>query len=200
MLYPLVLPVQGKDSSNFPLAPPWGPSHGSQSSTNYTSVGPSHRLQFCMNCSSVDPFHRTQSFRNRLLHRGVPHRVTSSASKLPPAWSSLSMGPRVLPEACSNTGSPWGHRLLQASTCSGVGFSMGCRWIAAPLWTSMGCRDMACLTMVFSTSCRGISAPVLGAPLWGSALPYCLWLADEVRRSLSFLCPAKGFFLFSERS
>ena len=38
-------------------APPWGPSHGRQSS---------------MNCSSVGPFPGLQSFRHRLLQRGSP--------------------------------------------------------------------------------------------------------------------------------
>jgi len=61
------------------------------------------------------------------------------------------MGPQVLPGACSSAGSPRGHSLLQASTCSGMG-------------SSMGCRGTACLTMVFIMSCRGISAPVPGAP------------------------------------
>jgi len=33
--------------------------------------------------------------------------------------------------------------------------SMGYRWISAPPWTSMDCRGTTCLTMVFSTSCKG---------------------------------------------
>jgi len=52
--------------------------------------------------------------------------------------------------------------ILGSSTCSDVGSSTGCRWISAPLWTSMGCRRTACLTMVFSMGCKRISAP---APL-----------------------------------
>jgi len=51
----------------------------------------------------------------------VPHGVTSPASKPAPVWAPLSMGPQVLAGACSSVGSPWGHNLLQASTCSGVG-------------------------------------------------------------------------------
>jgi len=94
----------------------------------------------------------------------VPHGVMSPASKPAPVWAPVSMGPQVLPGACSNMGSPWGHSLLQASTCSGVGSSAGCRWISAPPWTSMGCRGAACLTMVVSTGCRRTFAPVLGAP------------------------------------
>jgi len=50
----------------------------------------------------------------------VPHRVTSPVSKPALAWAPLSMGPQVLPGACSSMGSPRGHSLLQASTCSGV--------------------------------------------------------------------------------
>ena len=42
--------------------------------------------------------------------------------------------------------------------------STGCRWIFAPPWTTMGCRGIACLTMVFITGCGGISALVPGAP------------------------------------
>ena len=33
--------------------------------------------------------------------------------------------------------------------------SMGCGWISAPPWTSMGSRGTACLTMIFIKSCRG---------------------------------------------
>jgi len=51
----------------------------------------------------------------------VPHGVTSSASNPALVWAPLSTGPQFLAGACSSTGSPWGHRLLQASTCSGVG-------------------------------------------------------------------------------
>jgi len=50
----------------------------------------------------------------------VPHEVTSPASKPAPAWAPLSTGPQVLAGACSSTGSPQGHSLLQASTCYGV--------------------------------------------------------------------------------
>jgi len=60
--------------------------------------------------------------------------------------SSLSIGPQVLPEACSSVGSPQGHSLFWASTCSGVVSSTDCRWISAPPWTSMGCRGTSALT------------------------------------------------------
>uniref|UniRef100_A0A663DWR7 Basal body orientation factor 1 n=1 Tax=Aquila chrysaetos chrysaetos TaxID=223781 RepID=A0A663DWR7_AQUCH len=59
-------------SSHSSLAPAWGPSHGKQSSMNFSNVSPSHRLQFFTNCSSMGPFHGVQSFRNRLLQRGSP--------------------------------------------------------------------------------------------------------------------------------
>ena len=74
------------------------------------------------------------------------------------------MGPQVLPGASSKVGFPRGYSLLRASTCSGLGSSMGSRWRSAPLWTFMGCWGTACLTMVFSMGCRGISAPAPGAP------------------------------------
>ena len=101
-------------------------------------------------------------FRNRLLQRGSP------------------TGSQVLPLNQLQRGffSPQGHRSCQerrlptvsqpplgASTCSRMESSMGWRWIAAPLLTSMGCWGTACLTMVVSTGFRGISAQAPGAPL-----------------------------------
>jgi len=121
---------------------------GRQSSTTFCNVSPSHGLQFFMNCSSVGP---------PWGHK--PCQQTCSTM-----GSSHSTGPQVLPGACSSTGSPQGHSLFWASSCSGVGSSVGCRWISAPPWTSMGCRGTTCLAMVFSTGCRGISAPAPGAP------------------------------------
>jgi len=51
-----------------------------------------------------------------------PHWVTSPASKPAPAWAPLSTGPQVhssCQEPAPARGSPQGHSLLQASTCSG---------------------------------------------------------------------------------
>ena len=42
--------------------------------------------------------------------------------------------------------------------------STGCRWISAPLLTSMGCRDTTHLIMAFIEDCRRISSLVPGAP------------------------------------
>ena len=52
---------------------------------------------------------------------GPPSGVTIPARKPAPAWAPLSMDPQFLAGACSGTISAWGHSLLQASTCSGVG-------------------------------------------------------------------------------
>jgi len=92
----------------------------------------------------------------------VPSGITSPASKPTAAWAPVSA---------------WVHRsfqepdqvqvlhsLLQTSTCSGVRSFMDCRWISAPAWTSMVCGGTACLTKVFTTGFRGISAPAPGAP------------------------------------
>lgn len=38
------------------------------------------------------------------------------------------------------------------------------QWISAPTWSSLCCRMATCFPMVFSLDCRGISAPVHGAP------------------------------------
>lgn len=63
----------------------------------------------------------------------VTYGVTSPASKAAPAWAPLPVGPYVLLEACSSMGSPWGHSLLQESTCSSLGSFMGWGWISDPL-------------------------------------------------------------------
>jgi len=68
----------------------------------------------------------------------VPHGVMSPASNPAPVWAPLSMGPQVLPGACSSLGFPRGLSLLWASSYSSVGSSLGCRWGSAPPWTSMG--------------------------------------------------------------
>ena len=92
----LLYPPWGEGSSHSSPAPVWGPSHGRQSSTNFSNVGPSHGLQFFMNCSSVGPFHGVQSFRSTLLQRGSP------------------MGSQVLPEnLLCGVLSPQIHRSFQ---------------------------------------------------------------------------------------
>jgi len=93
----------------------------------------------------------------------VPRGVTSPASK-PAAGSSLhgATGPgRSLLQRRLSMGSqpPSGIHLLWRGDPS-----MGCRWRSAPPWTSMHYRGTACLTIVFITSCRGISAPAPRAP------------------------------------
>jgi len=79
--------------------------------------------------------------------------------------------PQVLAGACSSTSFPQGHSLLQTSTCSGVGPSMGCRWISAQQWISTGCRGTACLTMVFHHRLQGI----LCSGTWSTSFPLLHW-------------------------
>lgn len=134
------------------------PQHGDPApadcSMNFSNVSYSHRLQFFINCTSVGPSHRVQSFRNRF-QRGFP------------------VGSQVLPGACFSTGFPWGHSLPEASTCSSMGVSasgpllhLGLPWAA---------EVQPCLTVVFMTGRRGISAPAPGAP---PALPSLLaWVS-----------------------
>jgi len=122
----------------------------------------------------------------------VPHEVTGPASKSAPAWAPLSMGLQVLPAACSIATS---HSPIWASTCSGVGSSMGCRWISAPPWISMGHRGTACLPMVFTTSCRGISSPAPGAPPPPPSL-LILESAEFSLLSLAAKIPLTSFFFF----
>jgi len=122
-----------------------------------------------------------------------PHGVTSPASKPATAWAPLSMGPQVLAGAYSSAGFPQGHSLLRVSICCGTGSSVGCRWINAPPWISKGCRETACLTMVFFTGCRRISTPVPGA-LLPSPSSLTLVSAEFSVLSLPAKCHYTGFF------
>jgi len=124
-------------------------------------LSPSHGLQLFKNCSSVGAFHGVQSFRNRQLQRGSPTGSQALPANCSSVDSSLhgSAGPgRILLQ----------HGLLMGSQPS-LGFhlrgvpSTGCWWISVPPWTSMDCKGRACLTMVFITGCRGISALASGA-------------------------------------
>jgi len=90
-----------------------------------------------------------------------------SSSQTAPAWV-LPMGCSPSGTGCSSMGAPWGHSLLQASTCSRVeSLPQAVGWISAPLWTSMDCRGTTCLTMVFTTICKGR----LSVPTFGHLLP-----------------------------
>ena len=121
-----LLPPQDEDFSHSSPAPAWGPSHGSQSSTNFSSMGPSHGLQFFMNCSSMGPFHGLQSFRHRLLQHGSP----AGSQVLPEnLLHHRLLSPQVC-RSCQETAparaSPWspGHLGGHPSPCSGVGSSL----------------------------------------------------------------------------
>lgn len=137
---------------NQSIVPGRVPSHRTPSFIYFSNMAPSYELQFFLICSSMYLFHRVQSFRKRPLLHGIPRK--SLPSKAAPAWCPLSIDLQVLPGACSNTGCSLGHGPLWASICTSVGFSRVCRWISAPLWTSMGYRSTGTLTTVFTTSFR----------------------------------------------
>jgi len=164
-------------------------------------VGPSHKLQFFTKFSSMDSFHMSFPWgavlQEQTAPAWVPHGVASPASKPAPAWAHLPTGPQVLSGAHSSVGFPQGHSLLWASICSGLESSPGCRWIAAPPWTSMGRTGTACLTMAFAMGCRGISALAPGAaPLLSSPLTF---VSAELFLShiLTLLSGCRFFFTFS---
>lgn len=73
-------------------------------------------------------------------------------------WA-LSTGYTPLGTDCCSVGSL--RATVPASSLCRHGLSMGCRWLCAPLWSSVSCRDTICFTVVFST---GIPAPVPGTP------------------------------------
>jgi len=133
-----------------------------------------------------------------------------SSSGTAPAWV-LPAGSQVLPanllqhgllslrgftgpaQSLLQRGLPTGS---QSPSGSSVGSSMGCRWISASLWTFMDCCGTACLTRVFSMSCRGISALVPGAP---PPPPSLTWVCAELFLSHHLLSLAEnavieGFF------
>jgi len=150
-----------------------------------SSAGGLLRLFLCSNLRSLSletVLHKLlqcESFRQAaLLHkqpkRGSLPQCAVLQEQAAPAW--VPMGSQVLPANLLQRGLLSLHRstgparsLLQlrlsmgsqpplgTSTWSGVGSSTGCRWISAPLWTSMGCRGITCLTMVFITGCMGNS-------------------------------------------
>jgi len=112
---------RGRTPHTLPLLQCEGSSHWRQFSTNFSKVSPSHGLQRFMNYARVGPSHGVQSFRNRLLQRGSPMGSQALPANL--LWLGL-LSPRVCgswQEPAPAQGSPWGHSLLQASTCSGVG-------------------------------------------------------------------------------
>jgi len=113
--------LRGRTPDTLPLIQCEDSSHRRQFSTNFSNMSPSHGLQLFTNCPSVGPFPRGAVLQEQAAPAWVPHGVTSPASKPAPAWAPLSMSPQVLAGACSNAGSPQGHSLLQASTCSSVG-------------------------------------------------------------------------------
>ena len=100
--------------------------------------------QFSMKFSNVSPSHGLKFFTN-CSSVGPFHRVQSFRNRL------LQHG---FP---TGSQSPLGIHLLQRGVLHRL------QWISAPLWTSLGCRGRACLTIVFTMSCRGISALVPGA-------------------------------------
>jgi len=119
----LALPLldpQWKDCSRSAPAPPRGPSHGRQFSTNFSNLSSSHGLQLFTKCPSVGPSHGLQSFRNRLLQHGSP------------------MGSQALPANLLRRGllSPWVRRSWQepAPAWASHGVTALFRHPPAPAW------------------------------------------------------------------
>jgi len=96
----------------------------------------------------------------------VPHGVTSPASKPAPVWAPLSTGLAGPARSLLQRGLPTGSQPPSSIHLLWCGVpSMGYKWSSAPPWTSMDCRGTTCLTMVFSTSCKGrLSALTFRAP------------------------------------
>jgi len=134
-----------------------------------------HKLLHCESIPQAAGLHKLPQ------HRSLPMGYSPSGT------GCSSMGPPQGCKPCQQTGSGVGSSLhgstgpgkslLQCRLPTGSQLpsdihllrhrvhSTGCRWISAPLWTSMGCRGTTCLTMVFIMSCEGrLSAPASRAP------------------------------------
>ena len=158
-----------------------------------SSVGSLSQAAVVHKLFQCESFPRGAVVQDQAAPERVPHGVTSPASKSAAAWAPRSMGPQVLPGACSSKGFPQNLSLLRASTCSGRGSATDCRWISAPPWTSMGCRGKSHLTMVFTTGCRGFSAPVSEASFF-TDLGVCRVVSlTSSHSSLSTAVPQKVF-------
>jgi len=100
-------------------------------------------------CSSLGSLTRGAVLQQQAAPAWVPHRATG------PARSLLQCG---LP---TGSQTPLGIHLLRRGVLHGLQVKI---FSTMHLQTSMGCRAKACLTIVCSTGCRGISAPMPAAP------------------------------------
>jgi len=91
--------------------------------------------------------------------------LSGLGSKIAPALASLSTGPQVLPGTCFIVGFSWGHSLVcvhPPDPAWGPPWAAGGDLLHRGLPCAAGAP--ACLSMVFSMACRGISALAPGAP------------------------------------
>lgn len=81
--FPLMLLPQGENSSP---SSPNGPSCGTLSSMNFSTVNLSHGLQLPTKCCSVGPFHGMSFFRNKLIQPGIVTYLWGVANKAIVKW------------------------------------------------------------------------------------------------------------------
>ena len=140
-----LLPPQEDDSSH--SSPAWGPSHGKQSSTNYSNMSPSHRLQFheLLQCGSLP---QGAVLPANLLQRGLLS-----------LWGHRSCQEPAPVQASHRVTASFGHiHLLRHGILHGLQVDI-CSTI-----NLHRLQGTACPTMVFTTGCWAISAQVPGAP------------------------------------
>jgi len=147
-----LLPPQGEDSSHSSPAPAWGPSHGRQSSMNFSYVS------LCMYLP------RGAVLQKQTAPAWVPHEVTSPASKPAPSGAPLFTGPLVPARILLQCGLPTASQLPLGIYLFGHGVLHGLQVVICSTMDLVGSRGTACLTMVFITGCRGISTLMPGAP------------------------------------
>lgn len=137
-----------------------------------------------MDLSNASPPEGLQFFTN------CPCMAFLWGSKPTPGWAPTSTGLQALPGTCYSMYFPQCYNLLQAATCCGMKSSRGCKWTSAPSWTFLGCRDADYHTLVFTKSCRGMSALAPGTS------PVCPALLTFVYAGMFFTLPSTAPIFF----
>ncbi|KAK4824612.1 hypothetical protein QYF61_016881 [Mycteria americana] len=159
--------VQRSYSPDSDKTAPWGPSHGRQSSMDFSNMSPSHGLQFFTNCSSVGPFHGVPSFRTDCSSVGPPRGHKSCQQTCSSVGSSLPTGPQALPGACSSVGFPRGHKSCQ-QTCSSMGSSLPTGPQALPgACSSVGFPRGH--SLLWASTCFGVGSSTGCSRLWANS-------------------------------
>lgn len=138
MLSLLLLPPQGKDSSWSSPAPLSGPSQQRQFSKNFFNISPSHGLSSLQTAPEWVLSTACSPLGLGCSSNGSPAGSTVLPENLLQCGLFLPRGQKSSQEPAAAQSSHGVTSFFQAFTFSSRGSSMGCRWISATLWISMG--------------------------------------------------------------